>query len=88
MEMKEWPDALTMFSRGQHMLETRPIGRERKITICELCEVYFNDFQKHLSSIEHAKKATDDRRWERVDALCSKLPLVEHLIERKLEQQK
>ena len=88
LEMKEWPDAFTMFSRGPHVLETRPIDRERKITFCELCEVHFNDFQKHLSSIEHTKKATDNKRWERVDALRSKLPSVEQLIESKLEQLK
>ena len=70
------------------MLETRPIDRERKITFCELCEVHFNDFQKHLNSFEHTKKATDDKRWEGVDALRSKLPSVEQLIDRKLEQQK
>lgn len=87
-EMKEWPDAFTMFSRGPHVLETRPINRERKITFCELCEVHFNDYQKHLSSIEHTKKATDDKRWERVDALRSKMPSVEQLIESKLKELK
>ena len=56
LEMKEWLDAFTMFSRGPHVLKTRPIDRERNITFCELCEVHFNDFQKHLSSIEHTKK--------------------------------
>ena len=88
LEMKEWPDAFTMFSRKPHVLETRPIDRERKIKFCELCEVPFEDFQKHLSSIEHTEKATDDKRWERVDALRSKLPSVEQLIESKLEQLK
>ena len=86
LEMKEWPDAFTMFSRGPHVLEARPINRERKITFCELCEAHFNDFQKHLSSIKHTKKATDDKRWERVDALRSKLPSVEQLIESKVKQ--
>ena len=69
LEMKEWPDAFTMFSRGRHVLETRPIDRERKITFCELCEVHFNDFQKHLSSFEHTQKATDDKRWEGVESV-------------------
>lgn len=56
LEMKEWPDAFIMFSQGPYVLETRPFNRERKITFCELCEVHFNDFQKHLRSIEHTKK--------------------------------
>lgn len=87
LEMK-WPDAFTMFSRGPNVLETRPIDRERKTTFCELCEVHFNDLQKHLSSFEHTKKAADDKRWERVDALRSKLPSVEQLIENKIKQLK
>jgi len=43
LEMKEWPDAFTMFSQGPHPLETRPFNRERKITFSERCEVHFRE---------------------------------------------
>ena len=57
LEMKEWPDALTMFSQGQNVLHTK-FKNEKKITFCELCETNFNHLQKHLSSSEHIKNAT------------------------------
>lgn len=86
LEMKEWPDAFAMFSQGSNVLEA--VKQERKITFCELCEDRFDDLQKHLSSAKHIKNATDSKKWERVDALSSKLPTVNQIIEQKLKQLK
>lgn len=86
LEMKEWPDAFTMFSKGPNVLHEK-VGRKRETTFCELCNVYFNDLQKHLSSSEHTKNATDRKIWERVDTLRARLPTVEQLIESKSKQQ-
>lgn len=88
LEMKEWPDAFTMFSQGPNVLETRVKNKKRKITFCELCEEHFNDLQKHLSSTKHKNNATDSRKWEGVDALSSKMPTVKQIIESKLKQLK
>ena len=87
LEMKEWPDAFTMFSKGPNVLHEK-VGRKREVTSCELCNVHFNDLQKHLSSPEHTKNAKDSKIWERVDALRERLPTVEQLIESKIKQQK
>ena len=81
LEMKEWPDALTMFSQGRNVLHTK-YKNERKITFCELCETNFNHLQKHLSSNEHIKNATDSKKWECVDALRSKLPIIKGALSR------
>ena len=85
--MKEWPDAFTMFSKGPNVVHEK-MGRKREATFCELCNVHFDDLQKHLSSSKHTKNATDSKIWERVDALRKKLPTVEQLIESKIKQQK
>lgn len=87
LEMKEWPDAFTMFSKGPNVLHEK-VGRKREVTSCELCNVRFNGLQKHLSSPEHTKNAKDSKIWERVDALRERLPTVEQLIESKIKQQK
>ena len=87
LEMKEWPDAFTMFSKGPNVVHEK-MGRKREATFCELCNVRFDDLQKHLSSSKHTKNATDSKIWERVDALRKKLPTVEQLIESKIKQQK
>lgn len=57
MEMKEWPDAYSMFSQGPSVLDTKKITKKRNITFCELCEEHFNDLPKHLDSDTHVKNA-------------------------------
>lgn len=85
LEMKEWPDAFTMFSKGPNVLPEME-GRKRRTTFCELCNVHFDDFQKHLSGSTHTKNATNNKIWERVDAIRAKLPTMEEIIESKIKQ--
>lgn len=85
-EMKEWPDAFTMFSQGPNVLAETKLNRDRKITFCELCEDHINDLENHLNSAKHIKNATDSKKWERVDALISKMPTIREFIESELKQ--
>ena len=48
LEMKEWPDALTMFSREENTVETTVKKRDRRISYCELCEYRFLDLNSKL----------------------------------------
>ena len=73
LEMKEWPDALTMFSQGANVLDAE-MERKRRITFCELCNESFSDLQTHLNSHKHTKNASNPKTWEGVDALISKMP--------------
>lgn len=50
LEMKEWPDALTMFSQGPNILEDSNRRKTSKITFCELSNVSFSHLQNHLKS--------------------------------------
>ena len=84
LEMKEWPDALTMFSRGESTLCTARLKRPKKITFCELCSNDFLDLNTHLNSKEHIQNASDPKNWTGVDALISKMPTMEQIIEMKL----
>lgn len=84
LEMKEWPDAFTMFSQGPNVLHEK-MERKRQTTFCELCNAYFSDLQQHLSGRRHTKHATNNKIWERVDALRANLPTVEQIIERKVK---
>ena len=86
LEMKEWPDAFTWFSRGPSNVVDNGNQRQRKITFCELCEVRVTDLQEHLKSTRHITNAKDSKKWEGVDALISKMPTVNQLIESKIKQ--
>ena len=87
-EMKEWPDAFTMFSQGPNVLAETKLNRDRNITFCELCDDHIDDLETHLNSGKHIKNATDSQKWERVDALISKMPTVREMIESELKQLK
>ena len=70
LEMKEWPDALTMFSQGTNILQDAGIKKgKRKITFCELCNVSFTDLQTHLDSRKHINNASDAKNWAGVDVI-------------------
>ena len=71
LEMKEWPDALTMFSQGTNILQDAGIKK--------------GTLQTHLDSRKHINNASDAKNWAGVDALISKMPSVETIIERELE---
>ena len=86
LEMKEWPDAITMFSREENALEASMRKRKRRSNYCELCEDRFFDLKSHLISEKHVKNARDPTKWEAVDALISKMTTVEKWIEDKLKK--
>ena len=64
LEMKEWPDAFTMFSQGPNVLHEK-MERKRQTTFCELCNAYFSDLQQHLSGRRNTKHMQQTTKFGR-----------------------
>ena len=56
LEMKEWPDAITMFSREENALEASMKKRKRRSNYCELCEDRFFLFENSFNLVRNTSK--------------------------------